>query len=345
MRSLRILAMLPAARPAAYPRRTIIPPLLHRLGRRLPILALAAGLAGPALAQADLKITVPAAPGGAWDQTAHAIEHALLESGGARSIAITNSPGARGASGLAEFVAQPSGGPNRLIVMGLPLLTALARGKVAVTLEQTTPIARLTAESFAIAVPAESPIASARDLADAVRADPAKIAFGGGAVGSPDHVLAALFAKEVGADPARLAYAPFFGPGEMVAALLEGRISAGIASPRQFEEQVAAGRLRLVAVTSATRLEGVDAPTLVEQGFALELSNWRAVLGPRGLSAEERAALARMIEAMVEAPAWEAVRRSKGWRDAYLAGDAFAAFLKEEQARIVEALRALGLAK
>lgn len=308
-------------------------------------MAVAAGLAGPVLAQVDLKITVPAAPGGGWDQTAHAIEHALLESGGARSVAIANIPGARGASGLAEFVSQPNGDPNRIIVMGLPLVAALARGKSPATLEQTTPIARLTAEYFAIAVPAESPIATARDLAEAVRVEPTRIVFGGGAVGSPDHILAALFARAAGADPARLAYAPFFGPGEMLAALLEGRISAGMASPRQFEEQVAAGRLRLIGVTAATRLDGVDAPTLVEQGLALELSNWRAVLGPGGLSAEERAALARMIATMVEAPAWQAIRRDKGWRDAYLAGDAFAAFLKAEQARIAEALRSLALAR
>lgn len=308
-------------------------------------MAVAAGLAGPALAEVDLKITVPAAPGGVWDQTAHAIEHALLESGGARSVAITNSPGGRGASGLAQFINQRNGDPNRIIVMGLPLLAALARAKSPATLDQTTPIARLTAEYFAIAVPADSPIASARDLAEAVRADPARIVFGGGAAGSPDHVLAALFARAAGVDPTRLAYAPFFGPGEMLAALLEGRIGAGIASPRQFEEQVAAGRLRLIGVTAPTRLDGIEAPTLVEQGLALELSNWRAVLGPAGLSAEERAALAKTIETMVQTPTWHAIRRAKGWRDAHLAGDAFAAFLKEEQARIAEALRSLGLAK
>src|ERR687897_1885066 len=84
-----------------------IPRLSHRFMRRLPVFVLAGCLAGPALAQIDLKIIVPAAPGGAWDQTAHAIEHALLESGGARSVAITNVPGARGAAGLAEFVNRP----------------------------------------------------------------------------------------------------------------------------------------------------------------------------------------------------------------------------------------------
>jgi putative tricarboxylic transport membrane protein len=307
--------------------------------------AAAACLAAPALAQIDLKIIVPAAPGGAWDQTAHAIEHALLESGGARSVAITNVPGARGANGLAEFVNRPEREPNRLIVMGLPLLAALARGKSAAGLEQTTPIARLTAEYFAIAVPTDSAIVSARDLAEAVRADPTKITWGGGALGSVDHVLAALFAKAVGADAARLAYAPYFGPGEMLGALIEGRIAAAIGSPRQFEEQIAAGRLRLVGITSRVRVEGVEAATLIEQGIDLELSNWRGVLGPAGLAAEEQTALVGAMNEMVHAPAWQALRRKKGWQDAYLPGGAFAAFAKREQARVVEALRSVGLAK
>lgn len=311
----------------------------------MPLLALAACLAGPALAQIDLRITVPAAPGGTWDQTAHAMESALLESGAAHSVAITSIPGGRGAAGLAEFVKPANRDPNHVVVMGLQLLAAIGRGKSPAMLERTTPIARLTAEHFAIAVPTDSPIASARDLAEAVRADPAKITWGGGAVGSPDHILAALFAREAGADPARLAFAPFFGPGEMLAALFEGSIAVAVASPRQFEEQVAAGRLRLIGVTSAARIEGVDAPTLIEQGLPLELSNWRGVLGAGGLSAEERAALTRMMEAMVETPAWQEIRRGKGWRDAYLPGEAFAAFLKEEQARIAEALRSVGLAK
>jgi putative tricarboxylic transport membrane protein len=319
--------------------------LSHRFWLCLPALAAAAFLATPAFAQTDLRITVPAAPGGAWDQTAHAIEHALLEAGGARSVAITNVPGGRGTTGLAEFVNRPEREPNRLIVMGLPLLAALARGKSAATLEQTTPIARLTTDYFAIAVPSESPIGAARDLAEALKADPAKITVGGGASGSVDHVLAALFARAAGADPAGLAYAPFFGVGEMLTALFEGRIAAAIASPRQLEEQVAAGRVRLLGISSRERVAGIEAATLIEQGLDLEMSNWRAVLGPAGLTADERAALTGAVETALRAPQWEASRSKKGWQPAYLSGEAFAAFLRREQARVAEALRSVGLAK
>jgi putative tricarboxylic transport membrane protein len=337
--------MLSAIDPGAFAEARSIPRRLHQFRRRLAGIAVAACLAGPALAQIDLRITVPAAPGGAWDQTAHAIEHALLESGAARSVGVINIPGGRGASGFAEFVNRPEREPNRIIVVGLPMLAALARGKHPVGIENATPVARLTTDYFAIAVPADSPIADAGDLAEALKSDPAKVTWGGGALGSVDHILAALFAKAAGADAARLAYAPFFGPGEMLGAVLEGRITAAIGSPRQFEEQVAAGRLRLVGVTSPTRLEGIEGATLIEQGLDLELSNWRGVLGPGGATVAERGLLLRTVEDMVRAPVWEAVRRKKGWRDAYLSGDAFAMFLRREQARVTDALRSVGLAK
>ena len=93
------------------------------------------------------------------------------------------------------------------------------------------------------------------------------------------------------------------------------------------------------------RLEGLDAPTLKEQEIELELANWRAVLGPGGLGPAERAALSRTFEAMAKSPAWDDIIRQKGWRDAYLPADLFAAFLAAEQARVTDALRSVGLAK
>jgi len=327
-------------------RRSIIGHAFIRLMWRYALPAAAGAVfATSALAQIDLKITVPAAPGGAWDQTAHAIEQALLDGGAARSVAVANDPGGRGAAGFARFVKENGAEPNRVIVVGLSMLGALVRGKAGVTLADAAPVARLTAEYFAIAVPAESPIATAADLAAAMRADPAKVTWGGGQVGSVDHILAALFTRTIGGDPSRIAYAPFFGAGEMINAALEGQVGVVIASPRQLEEPVKAGKLRVIGVTAPRRLDGLDAPTLKEQQIELELANWRAVLAPGGLDPAERAALSRTFETMVKSPAWDDIMRQKGWQDAYLPADLFAAFLAAEQARVADALRSVGLAK
>jgi putative tricarboxylic transport membrane protein len=69
------------------------------------------------------------------------------------------------------------------------------------------------------------------------------------------------------------------------------------------------------------------------------------VLAPGGLGPAERAALSRTFEEMVKSPAWDDIIRQKGWRDAYLPADLFAAFLAAEQARVADALRSVGLAK
>ena len=306
--------------------------------------AAGAFLATSALAQVDLKVTVPAAPGSGWDQTAHTMEEALLDSGTARSVAVANAPGGRGVTGFAQFVrAEPE--PNRVIVIGFSMLGALLRGKSGVALSDAVPLARLTADYLAIAVPAESPIGSARDLAEAVRADPAKVTWGGGQPGSIDHILAALFTKAVGADPGRMAYAPFFGAGEMLDAAAAGQVTAVIASPRQIEEPVKAGRLKAIGVTAPIRLDELDAATLKEQGIDLVLSNWRAVMAPAGLKPEAFAALAATVDAMVRSPAWEDVLRRKDWHNAYLPPERFTAFLEAEQGRVADALKSVGLAK
>ena len=82
------------------------------------------------------------------------------------------------------------------------------------------------------------------------------------------------------------------------------------------------------------RLEGVDIPTLTEQGFPVDLANWRAVLAPPGITDEEFAELRTLLEETVATPEWQkAVERNK-WTEVYLAGDEFDEFMASEQERI-----------
>jgi putative tricarboxylic transport membrane protein len=302
-----------------------------------------AGLATGAAAQMELKLIAPAAPGGGWDQTARSMQQALVASGAAKSAQVTNVPGAGGTVGLAQFV--NSKDPNQLMVNGFVMLGAILTNKSPVTLDQTTPIARLTAETEAIVVPAESPIKTAKDLAAAVKADPGKVTWAGGSAGGVDHIAVALFAKEAGADPTKINYIPFSGGGEALAAILGGKVTAGISGYGEFEGQVKAGKLRVIAVTSPQRLPGVDAPTLKEQGINLEITNWRSVVAPPGITPDQRKALTEAVDKMVKSKEWAEILKQKGWDDAYLSGDQFAAFLKQEQTRVTDVLKSVGLVK
>jgi putative tricarboxylic transport membrane protein len=307
--------------------------------------AMAAGLATSAMAQMELKIVAPAAPGGGWDQTARSMQQALTASGAAKSVQVTNVAGAGGTVGLAQFVNGAKGDGNQLMVNGFVMMGAILTNNAPVTLDQVTPIARLTAEAEAIVVPANSPIKSVKDLAAAVKADPAKVTWAGGSAGGVDHIAVALFAKAAGADPTKINYIPFSGGGEALAAILGGKVTAGISGFGEFESQVKAGKLRAIAVTSPQRLPGVDAPTLKEEGIDLEITNWRSVVAAPGITPDQRKALLDTVDKMVKSKEWAEILKQKGWDDAYLPGDQFGAFLKQEQARVTEVLKSVGLVK
>lgn len=308
--------------------------------------ALVLGLAGPAMAQVnELKIMAPAAPGGGWDQTARSMQQALTQSGLVKSAQVTNVPGAGGTIGIVQFVNGAKGDGSQLMVNGYVMVGAILTNKAPVGLDQTTPIARLTAEYEAIVVPADSPIKTAKDLAAAIKADPAKVTWAGGSAGGVDHIAAALFAKASGADPTKINYVPFSGGGEALAAILGGKVTAGISGYGEFESQIKAGKLRLIGVTAPNRLPNVDGPTLKEQGVDLEIANWRSVVAPPGITDAQKKALIDLMDKMAKSKEWEEIRKQKGWDDAYVSGDAFAKFLADEQTRTKEILTSVGLVK
>ena len=136
-------------------------------------LVAAAAAAPPVAAQIQgLEIVVPAAPGGGWDQTGRAMQNALQEAGLASGIQVVNIPGAGGTIGLAQFVSGKEGQGNALLTGGLVMLGAILTNDSPVTLEQVTPIARLTGEYEAIVVPASSEIQTLDDLLAQFKEDP-----------------------------------------------------------------------------------------------------------------------------------------------------------------------------
>lgn len=301
--------------------------------------------ATPGLAQTDLKIMAPAAPGGGWDQTARAMQQALITSGLAKSVQVVNVPGAGGSIGLAQLINSANGDGHQLMVNGFVMVGALLTNKSAVSLDQATRIARLTEEVEVIVVPATSPIKDAKDLAAALKADPGKVRWTGGSAGGVDHITAALFAQAVGADPTKINYIPFSGGGESLAALLGARVTAGISGYGEYEGQIKSGKLRIIGVTADKRVDGIDAPTLKEQGVDLVIANWRSVMAPPGLSPQQRDDLIALVDKMAKSQAWKDALKQKGWDDALLTGDAFASFLKREQERVAGVLRSAGLVK
>jgi putative tricarboxylic transport membrane protein len=310
------------------------------------VLALATMLAAPAaLAQPQLnqlRIVAPAAPGGGWDQTARAMQQALERAAIVGTPVVENIPGAAGTIGLARFIGAERGNGDALLVSGLIMLGGIVTNDSPVTLADAVPIARLTGEYEALAVPASSPFATLEDLLAAFRERPESISWGGGSVGGSDQILAGLIAAAIGVEPRRVNYIGFSGGGEALAAVLGGQVSVGINGLAEFAAQIDAGTLRVLAVSSAERLPGVDAPTLRERGVDVAFENWRSVVAPPGLTADEVARLTAVVDAMVRSAEWRELLARFRWLDRYLAGDEFAAFAADEERRVRAILRELG---
>lgn len=298
--------------------------------------ALVAALTAGAYA-ADYTIMAPAAPGGGWDQTARALQQSMQDEGVSGNVQVLNVPGAGGTIGLSQFISQSAGNPNALMVGGYVMVGAILTNASPVTLADVTPIARLTGEYEAIAVKADSPLQDVSDLVEMLKADPGSVSWAGGSAGGADHIAAGLFAKAAGVDPTQVNYIAFSGGGESLAAILGGQVTVGISGYGEFQSQVESGDLRILAVTSEERIDGIDAPTLKESGLDVVLQNWRSISAAPGLSDEQIAVITADIEKVVATETWKNLLAERGWQDTFLAGDAF----KEQLALDITATEAI----
>jgi putative tricarboxylic transport membrane protein len=296
--------------------------------------ALAAAGALPAHAAANLKMMIPANPGGGWDTTGRALGKALQDAGVASSVTFDNKGGAAGAIGLAQFVNSAKGDGNAMMVMGAVMLGGIITGKPPVNLSQVTPLARLTSEYNVFVLPENSPLKTMKDVVDQMKKDPGSVKWGGGSRGSTEHIAAAMIARAVGVDAAKINYVPFRGGGEATAAILGGNVTVGGSGYSEFQQYIESGKMRAIAVTSATRLKGVNVPTLKEQGIDVEIGNWRGVYGGPGITPEQRKALIDMIVKATKSKAWAESMEKNQWTPALMVGKEFEDFVDREFASL-----------
>jgi putative tricarboxylic transport membrane protein len=270
------------------------------------------------------------------------MQAALQEAGIVHTSSVENIPGAAGTIGLARFISAERGNGDVLMISGLIMLGGVLTHQSPVTLREVTPIARLSGEYEAVVVPAASPLKSLADLVAAFKAAPESISWGGGSAGGTDQIVAWLFAEAVGVEPRRVNYIAYSGGGEALPAILGGQVTVGVNGLEGLAGHIDAGTIRVLAISSASRLPGLDAPTFLEQGVNVEIENWRSVVAPPGVSAAERRQLERLIDALAKSDAWRATMTRYRWNDRYLAGTEFARFSASEEARIEGLLARLG---
>ncbi|MFG1710825.1 Bug family tripartite tricarboxylate transporter substrate binding protein [Nonomuraea sp. M3C6] len=296
---------------------------------------------GTASATRNMHVVVGNQPGGGYDTMARQIAKVLAETKIVTRTDVVNKPGADGTVALQQLVNQKGQG-GTLMTTGLAVTGAALANKAPVTLKDVTPIARVLEEPSIVAVSASSPYRTLADLLKAWKADPGKVPAGGGAVGGPDYTYIMLLAKAAGIDPKDVNFVQYDGGGELLPAVLGNKVGFAASGYAEWADQIDSGQLRVLAVSSAARLEGLDAPTLKEQGVDLVFANWRGFIAPPQISEADRTALIDVFRKMRDTPQWKQTLKQNGQYDAFLAGPEFGTFMSGEQDRIRQILTEAG---
>jgi putative tricarboxylic transport membrane protein len=296
----------------------------------------------------NLTLIAPAEPGGGWDQTARAMQQAI-EDGKLtdENVQVRNVPGAGGTIGLSQLASKANGDPHQLMIMGLVMGGAIETNDAPTDLSQVTPVATLTTETEAIVVPSDSRYKTIEQLMTALKKDPGSVAVAGGSAGGTDQILLGLMAKAVEADPGKTKYVAYSGGGEAKAAILSGSVQAGISGLGEFADQVEAGKMRLLAVSSETaeKVAGKAPPTLKKSGYDVEVTNWRGVVAPPGLKDADRKSVESFVTKVHDSAGWKSALEKNGWTDFFKPGDEYEAFLQQETERVKGVIEDLGVGK
>jgi putative tricarboxylic transport membrane protein len=263
---------------------------------------------------ARLDIIVPGSPGGGFDKNAQALAQTLRAEKLVDRIVIRHSPGAGGLIALAQFVGEPAPTTPTLFLGGTTILGSAAQNRSVVSLDDLAPIAQLNRIALIIVARKDGPAKSIDDLITLMRSQPNRVGWVGGSPGSKDEMLLIALARHLRLPRDRLAYIANPGGGAVVGEqLLAGRHVAATTSLEEFRTFADRDKFRILAVSSDTRLPGIDAPTLREAGIDLAIDDWKGVFASAKASPEELDKLRTIVVAALESPAWKRELAAQGW--------------------------------
>jgi putative tricarboxylic transport membrane protein len=283
----------------------------------------------------DLRIVIPANTGGGWDQTGRAFGTALQTARLVDRVVYENIGGKAGTIGLAQFVERYSSAPNTLLVGGMVMLGGIALQRPTIDLGSVLPIAELTSDYMAVAVPTASPIKSIKDLTARFKSPDFKATVVGGSAGGVDHMLLGMMLRACQAPLDNYQYLPTSSGGDAMRALTEGKAQIGISGYSEFKGAIEAGTIRALAISSRRGRFGL--PSLYEGGIDTQLANWRGIFGPAGTTPEQSATMAALVERAAKSLEWNELLKRNDWQGSYRSGADFRSFVETEQimARVV----------
>lgn len=298
--------------------------------------------------QRNVEIVVPVVPGGTNDRLARAIERTFT---GDKLVntSVTVVHRAGGGNQIAyNYMTQHVGDPHYLLLGTSTLITAHAMGRSKLGYDDFTPIASIFNDFVVITVNAGSPLKDGKDLIARMRTDAPTVSLGfSSSLGNHHHIIAGLFMKGIGGSPRDLKTVIFKGSSEAITALLGNHIDMVSTGATNAAGHMAAGKLRVLGVSSGQRLPGTMAvvPTWKEQGVDLVYGSWRSIVAPKGLTPEQVAFWENALRKVVESADWKAELERNYWGNFFKTGADFRKTIDSEYAAMKGVLVELGLAK
>lgn len=313
------------------------------------IAALLAAVPAPAQTwkpERNVEIVVGLTAGSSQDRTGRALQKTWQD---ANALGVTSTVVNRvgGGGQIAwTYLSQHAGDPHYLLVVSPSIVTSQITAASRLGFADFTPLALLGGQYLAVAVRADSPIASGRELMERLKRDPYTLSMGINTAGSPLHMAAGMMVKAAGGDPRKARYVVFQG-GELMTAAIGGHVDCIVTVASNIQPHVESGKLRMLAIAAPRRLSGAlaSAPTWKEQGLDLVLTNWAGVIGAPGLGPQQIAFWDRALAAAVTTADWKAFIDMNRWEADYRNSADFLRHLREEEVKLRSALTDLGLAK
>ena len=302
--------------------------------------AATAALAGDFPAGKQIEMTVMFGAGSAADVTARTLAEGMSKELGAPVVAV-NRPGSGGAAGY-QHVAQQRPDGYSIIWSSNSLSTNYHAGILPFDFHAFDPVARAAIEIPVLAVRADAPWHTLKELLDYAKANPGKVRVGNSGVGSHTHLAASALFAAAEADEIEVP----FGQGQAVVNLLAGRIEATVQLPAAIVAHVKGHDLRALAVLGSRRAPVFpDVPSAEELGYPVALDMWRGIAAPKGTPRPVIGRLEDAVRRTVESPEFVAAGETVGFTPAFLPADKFGKLIASDDVRLANVMAELGLKK
>jgi putative tricarboxylic transport membrane protein len=295
----------------------------------------------------NVEIVVGTSAGGGQDTSARFVQKLLSEKQLVNvSTSVVNKPGGGSSIGY-SYLNQHPGDGHYIMLLTVPLITNHVLGLSPIAHTDLTPLATLFEDYIVASVLPNSAITNGRDLLDRLKKDPSAISVGVPSLTGGGNFAIALAARAAGVDPRKLKTVVFKSGGDSVTALLGGHIAVMMSTTAAPVRQRRAGKLRMLAIASPERLSGelADVPTWREQGVNVVFSNWRGMVGPRGLSAAQIAYWEEVFTRLVATEEFKSDLQKNQWVSRFLRSAQMRQFLAEQHDEIKTLLTELGMVK